>query len=415
MQKQASVQEIMETSLHEATYASVAADAASKLASNSAGPISQFITAGKKFPIALLTCNRPDQLKTTIASLLNVRGIAKENIIVIQDGAMEAVAAVAKENGLPLIQNTIGLRLRGGAAADGATRIAMHYRFALTTAFDRNPTAPAIIIVEDDLLFSPDFLEYFERVSPILDADKSLFVISAWNDNGFIGKVLDPLALVRTEFFPGLGWLLPRALYKGELEQSWPEQHWDHWLRSENVHKGREIVHPQVCTGKDLILKPILHELSQRWCINIFMRRLPLSIPLQVPRTFHNGIKGTFMDQETHNRYFRDIAYNRNLAVTWPDSIPAIGGPDEAEKAPVPVYLPALQNVYEARLQRLLRICENMSSFQQFLDAVGKPIVACIWIRVSPTPPPYQPPAFEPIGMKARDLPSFSVVLANED
>jgi alpha-1,3-mannosyl-glycoprotein beta-1,2-N-acetylglucosaminyltransferase len=68
--------------------------------------------------------------------------------------------------------------------------------------------------VEDDLLFSPDFYEYFNYVAPILDLDKSLFVISAWNDNGFKGKVEDSLALKRTEFFPGLGWLLPKTLYK---------------------------------------------------------------------------------------------------------------------------------------------------------------------------------------------------------
>ena len=93
-------------------------------------------------------------------------------------------------------------------------RIARHYKFSLSQAFNRKPDAAAVIIVEDDLLFSPDFYEYFNYVAPILDLDKSLFVISAWNDNGFKGKVEDSLALRRTEFFPGLGWLLPKTLYK---------------------------------------------------------------------------------------------------------------------------------------------------------------------------------------------------------
>eukprot|EP01042_Synura_sphagnicola_P020124 gene20124-25524_t len=75
--------------------------------------------------------------------------------------------------------------------------------------------------------------------------DPTLFLISAWNDNGFEGRVKNPLSLLRTEFFPGLGWLLPRKLYKEELERSWPEEHWDHWLRSARTNKGREIAYPQ--------------------------------------------------------------------------------------------------------------------------------------------------------------------------
>jgi alpha-1,3-mannosyl-glycoprotein beta-1,2-N-acetylglucosaminyltransferase len=43
--------------------------------------------------------------------------------------------------------------------------------------------------------------------------------------------VKDPHQLRRTDFFPGLGWLLPRELYEAELRQHWPMEHWDHWLR----------------------------------------------------------------------------------------------------------------------------------------------------------------------------------------
>jgi hypothetical protein len=37
----------------------------------------------------------------------------------------------------------------------------------------------------------------------------------------------------------------------------------------------------------------------------------------QVPRTFHNGIVGTFMNLKTHNKYFRDVDYNLNEAAQW--------------------------------------------------------------------------------------------------
>lgn len=76
---------------------------------------------------------------------------------------------------------------------------------------------PALLVVEDDLLFAPDFMEYFRAVAPVLEEDDSLFVVSAWNDNGFRDVVADPVALRRTEYFPGLGWLLPRRLFFDEV------------------------------------------------------------------------------------------------------------------------------------------------------------------------------------------------------
>lgn len=197
-------------------------------------------------PILLLTCNRPALLQQTLESLLQVRGVKKENVIISQDGALPEVADIAKKSGFTLIQNLNGLRLRGGAATDGASRIAQHYKYSLSSVFDRMKDAQAVIVIEDDLLFSPDMYEYLLSVAPILDADPTAFVVSAWSDNGFKDKVHEPYALRRTDYFPGLGWLLTRKLYKEELEPRWPSSHWDHWLRSEETSKHRDIIYPQV-------------------------------------------------------------------------------------------------------------------------------------------------------------------------
>lgn len=210
--------------------------------------ITEYIKAKKSLPIVLLTCNRPQLLQNTVASLLAVRGVTKEQVLVAQDGAMKEVADLVRASGIALIQNNVDERHMRGL--DGGARIAQHYRYALSAAFDRTPAAPAVIVVEDDLLFSPDFLEYFQSAASILDEDAGTFVVSAWSDNGFKGKARDPLALRRTDYFPGLGWLLTRRLYKSELEANWPREHWDHWLRSAAVNKNREIVFPQVCAWR---------------------------------------------------------------------------------------------------------------------------------------------------------------------
>lgn len=68
----------------------------------------------------------------------------------------------------------------------------------------------------DDLDVAPDFFEYFAGTFPLLRADKSLWCISAWNDNGKQGLIDEtaPDLLYRSDFFPGLGWMLSKELWE---------------------------------------------------------------------------------------------------------------------------------------------------------------------------------------------------------
>ena len=54
-------------------------------------------------------------------------------------------------------------------------------------------------------------------IACLQERDPTLFVASAWNDNGFIGISNELAALRRTSYFPGLGWLLPRKLFDDEV------------------------------------------------------------------------------------------------------------------------------------------------------------------------------------------------------
>lgn len=76
----------------------------------------------------------------------------------------------------------------------------------------------------DDLDIAPDFYEYFLGTYPLLVNDSSLWCVSAWNDNGKAGLVDEhaPHLLYRTDFFPGLGWMLTRDLWL-ELASKWPK------------------------------------------------------------------------------------------------------------------------------------------------------------------------------------------------
>lgn len=228
-------------------------------------------------------------------------------------------------------------------------RIASHFGFALREAFRQFPDAPGLIILEDDLLFSPDLYEYFHTVAPLLEFDQTTFVVSAWNDNGFKEHVQDKSALLRTEFFPGLGWLLTRKLFEEELRDQWPREHWDHWMRNQLRHKNRDCIVPQV------------------------------------PRDFHNGVQGSFMDASLHARYFADVAYSRDDSFRWPDF-------DLDDDATVPAAVWAERAVYEARLRDLLGECAHVQSAADLLEE--KAALLCVWVDLDPL---HEPPFFEPL------------------
>ncbi|XP_030644731.1 alpha-1,3-mannosyl-glycoprotein 2-beta-N-acetylglucosaminyltransferase b [Chanos chanos] len=128
----------------------------------------------------------------------------------------------------------------------GYYKIARHYRWALNQVFSTFAYS-TVVIVEDDLEVAPDFFEYFRALYPILRADPTLWCVSAWNDNGRDGLVDPGKAdlLYRTDFFPGLGWMLLKEVW-AELEPKWPKAFWDDWMRQPEQRKDRSCIRPEI-------------------------------------------------------------------------------------------------------------------------------------------------------------------------
>lgn len=59
------------------------------------------------------------------------------------------------------------------------------------------------------------------------------------------GLVRDPTALYRSDFFPGLGWMMPLRIWN-ELSIKWPKAYWDDWLREPVQRKDREVIRPEI-------------------------------------------------------------------------------------------------------------------------------------------------------------------------
>ena len=122
--------------------------------------------------------------------------------------------------------------------------ISHHVQFVFTQLF-QGSFFNRVILIEEDIEVGIDFFDYMSAMSPLLDRDPTLYCVSAWNDNGKADRIADPRAVYRTDFFPGLGWMLSRRLWE-ELAPKWPAGFWDDWLRQPRNRKGRACLRPEV-------------------------------------------------------------------------------------------------------------------------------------------------------------------------
>jgi alpha-1,3-mannosyl-glycoprotein beta-1,2-N-acetylglucosaminyltransferase len=234
-------------------------------------------------PLLIFTCQRANYLQETLSYIFKY--IPSDcticcPIIISQDGHNADVLQVIREyqtkfkeeRNIVLIhmEHKSAAHVRVGAnAINPYEALAIHYGWALQHVFDGTYTAAAlplfssskqqqtldktnrpvpqrVIILEEDLRIAPDFFEYFQAMAPILDKDSTLLAVSAFNDNGFVDTVKDPTRIVRSDFFPGLGWMMTRKLWIEELQTKWPSGYWDDWLREPAQRLGRQILRPEV-------------------------------------------------------------------------------------------------------------------------------------------------------------------------
>ena len=91
----------------------------------------------------------------------------------------------------------------------------------------------------------------------------------------------------------------------------------------------------------------------------------------------HAYMAGTFMNVDTHNKYFRDIDYNRATSISWSgasDSADNNGSSNsngDVNKG-IPYYISAAQSVYEARIQELISKCIHVRTVPQLMSEKGR-------------------------------------------
>ena len=209
------------------------------------------VSSGGQSPLLMFTCRRAEYLRQTLEDVL--RYLPRDDdcriacpLIVSQDGNDESVAQVVSEFQDRYPEISI-LHWKHSTKKEPTPyhALARHYEWALKRVFAMQNTQ-RVIILEEDLHISPDFFSYFETMAPLLDSDETLLAVSAFNDNGIRATVKDPTRVLRSDFFPGLGWMMTKRLWEKELAPKWPKAYWDDWLREPAQRQDRHILRPEV-------------------------------------------------------------------------------------------------------------------------------------------------------------------------
>ncbi|XP_020237698.1 alpha-1,3-mannosyl-glycoprotein 2-beta-N-acetylglucosaminyltransferase isoform X1 [Cajanus cajan] len=303
--------------------------------------------------VVIMACNRADYLERTINSVLKYQRLISSRypLFVSQDGSNPDVKSKALSyDQLSYMQHLdfepVQTERPGELIA--YYKIASHYKWALDQLFYKHNFS-RVIILEDDMEIAPDFFDYFEAAADLLDKDKSIMAVSSWNDNGQKQFVHDPYELYRSDFFPGLGWMLARSTWD-ELSPKWPKAYWDDWLRLKENHKGRQFIRPEVCRtynfgehGSSLgqffkqYLEPIkLNDVKVDW------KKMDLSYLLEDKYTMHFAnivkkatpiygadmvLKAYNIDGDVRIKYkdqldFENIARQFGIFQEWKDGVP---------------------------------------------------------------------------------------------
>ncbi|WKY16163.1 hypothetical protein Q1695_001111 [Nippostrongylus brasiliensis] len=199
--------------------------------------------------VLVMAAKRDKALRNHMEQLVRLRPWSwRFPIIISQDGSDHSVAVVASEFSKKY-ENISHIMKKDNVPRLGIKNygyIAAHYRWALDKVFNEMEY-DYVIVTEDDLDIAHDFFSYFMWGKQVLAADPTVWCISAWNDNGLPNLVNeDSTAKVwRTDFFPGLGWMLRKELWS-ELSPNFPEIYWDDWMRKSEVRKGRSCLRPEI-------------------------------------------------------------------------------------------------------------------------------------------------------------------------
>nr|XP_027225317.1 uncharacterized protein LOC113817446 [Penaeus vannamei] len=192
-------------------------------------------------PILVITGGRIHYLFRLLQSLGRQPGVRRDLILLVTDGHNKEVAKLAHILRLSLLVH----RPEGVIPA----KISRNVRFGLFNIMRKYPKADKFIVLEDDLILSPDFYAYMQQTSWILENDPTVYCVSAFNHLSYAHTAHDATQLYRAHSYPAYGWMMDKKGLEFILPKWLPSNvthDWDHFMDTDILRRGRECIIPDI-------------------------------------------------------------------------------------------------------------------------------------------------------------------------
>ncbi|CAF3774801.1 unnamed protein product [Adineta steineri] len=177
-------------------------------------------------PILVIAGISHNSLRMCLETLLMQPGILVENVIVAVDEKFSESLALI---------DLFGFR---GEKTTSSSTYMEHYEKSLNKVWELHPNKDKVIVIEEDLILSPDFLYTLALLSETFRKDDTIGAIQMWNPNSYdnVNGSIDLIYRVDNLF--GLGYLLRRSFYdknmKNSFKQCCSKRVWDKWSFSDS-------------------------------------------------------------------------------------------------------------------------------------------------------------------------------------
>ncbi|XP_037787988.1 uncharacterized protein LOC119583528 isoform X2 [Penaeus monodon] len=192
-------------------------------------------------PILIITGGRVHYLFRLLQSLGKQPGVRRDLILLVTDGYNTEVAKIAHILCLTLLVH----RPEGVIPA----KISRNVRFGLFNIIKQFPKADKFIMLEDDLILSPDFYSYMQQTSWILENDPSVYCVSAFNHLSYTHTAYNATQIYRAHSYPAYGWMMDKKGLEFILPKWLPSNvthDWDHFMDTGILRRGRECIIPDI-------------------------------------------------------------------------------------------------------------------------------------------------------------------------
>ena len=119
--------------------------------------------------------------------------------------------------------------------------------------------------------------------------------------------------IMRTDFFPGLGWMLSKRIWR-ELRDSWPAAYWDDWLRHPSRMRGRSCLIPEITRTLNFGKEGV----SQGQYFEEHIRPMSFLADTETPVDFGRDVAALErLHKGSYDEWFLEQVYSRARLLDW--------------------------------------------------------------------------------------------------